>query len=190
MTINERIRWFRKDHLHISQAEFAKVIGMKQTSVSTFERNGASVSNQIVKSICMAFSVNEDWLCTGKGEMLPKADTFSLDQYARERGASELELELAKVYFGLPKDVRSLMLAKLKELMGSDSEAAAELAPDLKPDRPLAVSPPDSDAAKRAEWEREAEAIGEQSKALTKEQYLSEKLQESQASSARESGAG
>ena len=106
MTINERIRWFRKDHLRISQAEFAQVIGMKQTSVSTFERNGASVSDQIVRSICMGFSVNEAWLRTGEGEMLEQPETFSLDQYLKEKGCTELEMEIVKAYFELDFDTR------------------------------------------------------------------------------------
>ena len=106
MTINERIRWFRKDHLRISQAEFAQVIGMKQTSVSTFERNGASVSDQIVRSICMGFSVNEGWLRTGEGEMLEQPETFSLDQYLKEKGCTELEMEIVKAYFELDFDTR------------------------------------------------------------------------------------
>ena len=106
MTINERIRWFRKDHLRISQAEFAQVIGMKQTSVSTFERNGASVSDQIVKSICMGFSVNEAWLRTGEGEMLEQPETFSLDQYLKEKGCTALEMEIVKAYFELDFDTR------------------------------------------------------------------------------------
>lgn len=106
LTINERIRWFRKDHLRISQAEFAQVIGMKQTSVSTFERNGASVSDQIVRSICMGFSVNEAWLRTGEGEMLEQPETFSLDQYLKERGCTALEMEIVKAYFDLDADTR------------------------------------------------------------------------------------
>ena len=106
MTINERIRWFRKDHLRISQAEFAQVIGMKQTSVSTFERNGASVSDQIVRSICMGFSVNEAWLRTGEVEMLEQPETFSLDQYLKERGCTALEMEIVKAYFELDMDTR------------------------------------------------------------------------------------
>ena len=106
LTINERIRWFRKDHLRISQAEFAQVIGMKQTSVSTFERNGASVSDQIVRSICMGFSLNEAWLRTGEGEMLEQPETFSLDQYLKERGCTALEMEIVKAYFELDMDTR------------------------------------------------------------------------------------
>ena len=45
MTINERVRYFRKDVLHMNQTEFALSIGMKQTGVSSFEKEGATVSD-------------------------------------------------------------------------------------------------------------------------------------------------
>lgn len=128
MTINERIRWFRKDHLRISQAEFAQVIGMKQTSVSTFERNGASVSDQIVRSICMGFSVNEAWLRTGEGEMLEQPETFSLDQYLKERGCTALEMEIVKAYFDLDADTRQKVFDHFQARLSAAKERLAAAA--------------------------------------------------------------
>ena len=127
MTINERIRWFRKDHLRISQAEFAQVIGMKQTSVSTFERNGASVSDQIVRSICMGFSVNEAWLRTGEGEMLEQPETFSLDQYLKERGCTALEMEIVKAYFELDMDTRQKVFEVFEHFQSKITAAKEQL---------------------------------------------------------------
>ena len=70
MTINERIRYLRKDQLKLSQTDFASFIGMKQTSVSYFEKNGATVTDQTIRSICLAIDgLNEDWLRTGNGDM-------------------------------------------------------------------------------------------------------------------------
>ena len=128
MTINERIRWFRKDHLRISQAEFAQVIGMKQTSVSTFERNGASVSDQIVRSICMGFSVNEAWLRTGEGEMLEQPETFSLDRYLKERGCTALEMEIVKAYFELDFDTRQKIFESFSHIHSRITAAKEQLA--------------------------------------------------------------
>ncbi len=135
MTINERIRWFRKYRLRISQAEFAQVIGMKQTSVSTFERNGASVSDQIVKSICMGFSVNEAWLRTGEGEMLEQPETFSLDQYLKERGCTTLEMEIVKAYFDLDADTRQKVFDHFRARL-SAATAAADAGQQVEPELP------------------------------------------------------
>lgn len=150
LTINERIRWFRKDHLRISQAEFAQVIGMKQTSVSTFERNGASVSDQIVRSICMGFSVNEAWLRTGEGEMLEQPETFSLDQYLKERGCTALEMEIVKAYFELDAATRQKIfeaferihsrIATAKEQLAAADAATAGGPPEVKAPQEMTVA--------------------------------------------------
>lgn len=72
MTINERVKHFRKDVLQISQANFADKLGMKQTGISYMEREGSTVTDQTIKSICLLYHVNEDWLRNGTGEMFVK----------------------------------------------------------------------------------------------------------------------
>ena len=69
MTINERVRYFRKDVLHMNQTEFALSIGMKQTSVSSFEKEGATVSDQSIKAISSIHGVSEKWLRNGTEPM-------------------------------------------------------------------------------------------------------------------------
>lgn len=66
--MNSRIRKLRKT-LELSQKEFAQKIGLKQNSVSYMEKDGATVTEQNIKTICSQFSVNEDWLRTGSGKM-------------------------------------------------------------------------------------------------------------------------
>lgn len=181
MTVNERIKWFRKNHLHMSQAEFSQIIGMKQTSVSTFERIGASVSEQIIKSICMAFSVNEEWLRTGKGEMLKPSDKFDLDQYLKEKGCTALEMEIIKTYLELDANTRR----KVFDHFHSRLEAAkANLAMDSAQPRLAVVESPTQ--SERAEWEQEAQEFAK----MAYYQFLQEKKRESQASFAQESETG
>ena len=140
-TLNERIKEVRKK-LGLSQKDFAQKVGISQRSVSWGEQPGNNVPDSTIKSLCIVFRINETWLRTGDGDMFIEPDTFSLDQYAKERGASELELAIAKAYFDLPQDVRSQMLAKLKSLLNGEAEVAAELAPVLPsaagqgPDKP------------------------------------------------------
>lgn len=111
MTINERIRKLRKEHLKMNQTNFALLIGMKQTSVSSFEKPGATVTDQTIKSICLAVNgLNEDWLRTGNGKMIIEPNTFSLDEYAKNHGASDLELEILKNYFDLEPKTRKALL--------------------------------------------------------------------------------
>lgn len=129
MTINERIKTLRKEK-NLSQKQFANSIGVTQSGVSYMEQSGSTVSDSAIKTICSIYGLNESWLRDGTEPMFVKPDTFSLDQYAKERGASELELAIATAYFNLPQDFRSQMLAKLKNLLNKESETAAELSPE------------------------------------------------------------
>lgn len=126
MTINERIRMLRKNVLKLNQRQFAQDLGMAQTGVSGMEQDGATVTDRVIKSICMAYNVNEDWLRTGDGETFVKAPTFSLDQFVRERGASELELEIMKAYFELDPEVRKTVLDHFKARFAAAAQEAPE----------------------------------------------------------------
>lgn len=110
MTINERIKYFRKEILHMSQTEFAAKLGMKQTSVSTFEQLGATVTQHTLHTICLAFNINEEWLRYGTEPIYKPNSTFSLDEFLKKRDATELELQIVKAYFELDPDIRKAAL--------------------------------------------------------------------------------
>ena len=110
MTINERVKYFRKNILQMNQTEFAKKLGMKQTGISYMEHEGSTVTDQTIKVICSEFNVNETWLRTGTGEMFKEESYFDLDEYAKSQGASPLETEIARIYFSLDKEVRQKVL--------------------------------------------------------------------------------
>lgn len=115
MTINERVRYFRKDVLHMNQTEFALSIGMKQTSVSSFEKEGATVSDQSIKAISSIHGVSEKWLRNGTEPMYIQPATFSLDEFAKSKGATPLELEIMKTYFELDPEIRKAAMAFFKK---------------------------------------------------------------------------
>ena len=103
MTINERVKHFRKDVLHISQTEFAVSLGMKQTGVSYMERDGSTVTDQTIKAICLLYNVNEEWLRGGTGEMfaVPEDETAAIVSDLLESQSNEfydLILDIVKTY--------------------------------------------------------------------------------------------
>ncbi len=69
--MNKRIKILRKS-LDLSQKQFAEKIGLKQNAISYMEKEGATVTEQNIKSICFTFNVNENWLRTGEGNMFEK----------------------------------------------------------------------------------------------------------------------
>lgn len=125
LTINERIRDFRKNVLHMSQSEFAAQLGMKQTSVSTFEKSGGTVTDPTIKALCMAFNLNEDWVRNGAEPMYIQEPTFSLDEFVKQHGGTELELEAMKAYFELDPDIRKMLVKHFKERLTASREEPA-----------------------------------------------------------------
>lgn len=114
MTINERVKYFRKDILHISQTEFATQLGMKQTGISYMERDRSTVTDQTIKAISLLYNVNEDWLRYGSGEIYIQPHNFSLDDFVKSKGATEFELEIIKTYFELDPEIRRTAMEHFK----------------------------------------------------------------------------
>lgn len=194
MSLGERIKQVRKEK-SLTQQALGDRIGVKQNTIALIESGKRNTSDQLLISICREFNINEHWLRTGEGEMLIKPDTFSLDEYARERGATELDLAIAKVYFDLPPTVRTDMLADLKRLLNSveqtNGQEAAEAPPASSPQ--IAAVParfmpdPDPDPdPDRAALEQEADEFA----AMARAQFLQEKKRESGVLSASTSDAG
>lgn len=127
MDINERIRYLRKEYLKMNQTDFSALLGMKQTSVSTFEKSGASVTDQTIKGICFAVKgLNEEWLRDGTGEMFIEPDEFSLDDFIKAKGATELETQIIKAYFELSPETRRDLIEHFKARLSADPVKAAE----------------------------------------------------------------
>lgn len=128
MTLNERIKEFRKLR-GLSQKDFAETIGISQRSVSWGEQPGNNVPDNTIKNICMAFGVSEDWLRNGTEPMYIQAPTFSLDDFVRQHGGTELELDIMKAYFELEPGIREMLVQHFKErLTASRAEPVRNLA--------------------------------------------------------------
>lgn len=72
--MNERIKKLRKE-LGLTQEKFGERIGIKKNSLSQIENGINNVTEQILKSICREFHVNEDWLRHDTGEMFASSST-------------------------------------------------------------------------------------------------------------------
>lgn len=66
--MNERIRQLRKS-LGLTLEEFGTGVGVGKAAISKIERGENNLSDQMFKSICREWNVNEEWLRTGEGEM-------------------------------------------------------------------------------------------------------------------------
>lgn len=65
MTQGERIKEVRKS-LKLTLEKFGEKIGVKKNAISAVENNRNSLSEQMAKSVCREYNVNETWLRTGE----------------------------------------------------------------------------------------------------------------------------
>lgn len=77
--MNERIKELRKS-LGLTLEKFGERLGVSRAAMSNIENGNRNVTEQMFKSICREFNVNEDWLRDGIGEPfdLPEDETAAL----------------------------------------------------------------------------------------------------------------
>ena len=66
--MNERIKELRKT-IGITQQELADKLGLKRNTIATYEIGKAIPSDRVISDLCNKYSVNEEWLRSGNGEM-------------------------------------------------------------------------------------------------------------------------
>lgn len=69
MTINERIKYLRKETIHKTQEEFALTIKVSRSNLGAIEIGRIAVTDRVISDICEKFNVNENWLRTGDGDI-------------------------------------------------------------------------------------------------------------------------
>ena len=114
MSISERVKEIRKKN-KLSQAQFGERLRVSRDVINNIENNRINISELIIKTICMEFNLNEEWLRTGEGLQEIQSDTFSLDEYIKNKNGTELEIEIVKAYFELKPSTRQEILNLFKQ---------------------------------------------------------------------------
>lgn len=109
MEIFERLKYIRKT-LNLTQKNFAKKIGMSRSGYSQIETSDRPISDRLIKSICMAFNVNENWLRTGEGEMFIKVEDSIFKQLSEKYNLNEKDLSFIKHYLNMNPQNRQYLL--------------------------------------------------------------------------------
>ena len=137
MTINDRIRFFRKEIKQINQKQFADCLGLTQSGVSYMEQNGSTVSDSSIKTICSVYNVSEEWLRNGTEPMYIQPATFNLDKFARAHGATDLELRVLKAYFELDPEIRRSLVDHFRTALMTDSSDHPKTPEELESQYPV-----------------------------------------------------
>lgn len=86
-----RIKALRKQ-LGLTQTEFGESVGVKGNTVTGYETGLRTPSDAVVLAICKEYSVNEEWLRTGNGEMFrQKTRSDEMAEYAAKLVGGELD---------------------------------------------------------------------------------------------------
>lgn len=106
--MNERIRELRKT-LGLTLERFGEAIGVTKVTISRIENGVNNVTDQMFKSICREFDVNEEWLRTGEGEMFKELS-----------GSEKIAVFLADVLKDEEPSFRKQLIEALAELDSSE----------------------------------------------------------------------
>lgn len=176
--MNERIKKVRKA-LDLTQRDFGTRIGTTQNAIANYETGHRNPSSAVIDNICKTFNVNETWLRTGEGDpFIQQSCDDELAQVFSAIAASDDELikRIIRAYWRLD-DKEKATVKKLIDGFSSDGASSSPAAPAFAPART-----PSSELTVEQEVEQEVERY--------RQQLLLEKERASQASSAKEPGAG
>lgn len=118
-----RIIQIRKEN-KLSQEQFAKKIGLSRNFINQVETNKKNISDRTINDICREFSINEEWLRTGKGDMykIPEDETAMIvsDLLIKENNPLyDIILGIAKVYQQLDDKSQDTILNFSQELLNT-----------------------------------------------------------------------
>lgn len=132
--MKERIKKIRKE-LDLTQQKFADKLGVKRNTIAMYEMGKTTPSDQTVKSISREFSVNEEWLRTGVGEMFKASPSEALDALADEYDLSHGDYVLIEKFVNLKAEKRAAVVDYvLQAATAMQSEGADTAVPAIIPE--------------------------------------------------------
>jgi transcriptional regulator with XRE-family HTH domain len=107
--MGKRIKEIREKK-NMIQADFAKLLGIGQSTLAMLEVSKRKISERHIKTICSICSVNEDWFRTGKGAMFIDKQKPILNKLIDELNLDKQEIEILNIYLSLSKEQRKSIL--------------------------------------------------------------------------------
>lgn len=104
MSIHSRIKELRKEHLHLTQVEFGKRVGAAGSTVTGWEKYGASPSESAIKMICKEFNVNYAWLVYGEGDIFNTIEQTLIDRLVDEYQLNNIQRRIIEAVLELSDD--------------------------------------------------------------------------------------
>lgn len=113
--INERVKKIRK-YFRLSQATFAKKIGVATSSVGNWEIGIREIKPVHVTVICNVFKINKEWLLYGTGEMLIRdnSNNPAFVQITKEYNLSTTQAKFMKAFLSLTNEQKDTIIEAMQ----------------------------------------------------------------------------
>lgn len=132
MELHERIKELRKTHLDLTQEAFGNRLSISRDMVNNIERGRVDIKDHIVKLICSEFSINEEWLRNGTGEMKVRTPAGIMDQLKKEFSLDEFSSSFVYEYLKLDEGRRDAVREFFYNVLnGIDASEAAGVYADI-----------------------------------------------------------
>jgi len=107
--IHDRIKELRK-HLKMNQTDFGQKLNLSQTAIGQYENGTRNITDRSIAQICATFSISENWLRTGKGDMYEESESSLFAAFAKQYDLSETEQRAARYLLQLTSEERQQIL--------------------------------------------------------------------------------
>ncbi len=132
MKLSERVKFIR-NNLGMNQAKFGEILGVTRSEIKNIELNNLKQPEKkipLLKLMCKEFNISEDWLINGNGtpslQETNQDDNFNIQEFAKELGATNLEIEILKAYFDMDKSLRKEVINHFVSYLTDDTHSKAK----------------------------------------------------------------
>lgn len=153
MNPNERVKELRKA-LGLTQGNFGEKIGLKQAVIGQMEKGSRNLTDRTVLLICEKYSVNEEWLRYGTGEMFVESDSTIISQLSSEYGLDAFEKVLIEGFLKMRPEERNVIKSYVRNLLDAltaDESAYKEFRADYDREHALPFAARGGDTSGLAE---------------------------------------
>lgn len=104
--MNDRLRLLREE-TGLSRAAFGQKLGVSGDVINNLERGRVEIKDHIIKLVCSEFSINEDWLRNGTGEMKMKTPSGIMEDLKKEFNLDDFAYSFVYEYLKLGEGKRN-----------------------------------------------------------------------------------
>ena len=118
-TIGDRVEIIKREKGIKTNSEFAKKAGIDPSYVTLILKNSREPSERIIRDICRAFDVSEEWLRNGTGSMYQER----VDDLWNAPDVDDLDRKIITSYLKMTPDKRKFIKEWIRELAASFAES-------------------------------------------------------------------